>query len=253
VSGNSAGIGGGIKNGYGTLTVINSTVSGNSAVNGTFGGGGIENFGGTLMLKNSIIAGNTAAGSGPDILSDVAISSNARNFIGITSGIFGGVQPSDKTTATHGSINLGPLANNGGPTRTHALLVGSPAIDAGDNTAAAALTTDQRGTGFPRIVNSTVDIGAFESSENTPDLVIDLIGDVNSLSVKPAVKNALVVKLNAVLAALSVNDTATACARLQDFINYCRAQTGKKLPVPPDAGAALIAEATSIRTALHCP
>jgi hypothetical protein len=61
---------------------------------------------------------------------------------------------------------LGPLADNGGPTRTMALLATSPAIDAGSNTAAVdaqghALSTDQRGTGFARL-NGTVDIGAFE-------------------------------------------------------------------------------------------
>ena len=59
------------------------------------------------------------------------------------------------------------LANNGGPTETIALLSGSPAIDAGSNDLAVdaqgdPLATDQRGTGFPRIVNGTVDIGAFE-------------------------------------------------------------------------------------------
>ncbi len=53
---------------------------------------------------------------------------------------------------------LGPLQDNGGPTFTHALLLRSPAIDAGDNTNAPA--TDQRG--FPRIVNGIIDIGAFE-------------------------------------------------------------------------------------------
>ena len=62
---------------------------------------------------------------------------------------------------------LGPLANNGGPTQTFALLSGSPAINAGNNASAVdagnnSLTTDQRGTGFPRIMNGTVDIGAFE-------------------------------------------------------------------------------------------
>src|SRR5439155_18199838 len=55
---------------------------------------------------------------------------------------------------------LGPLQNNGGPTLTMALLPGSPAIDAGDNTNAPPY--DQRGPGFPRIVNGKIDIGAFE-------------------------------------------------------------------------------------------
>ncbi|MDB5295685.1 MAG: type secretion C-terminal target protein, partial [Phycisphaerales bacterium] len=57
----------------------------------------------------------------------------------------------------------GPLADNGGPTRTLALLAGSPAIDAGNNLLVpAGTTTDQRGPGFARVVNGTVDIGAFE-------------------------------------------------------------------------------------------
>jgi hypothetical protein len=57
---------------------------------------------------------------------------------------------------------LGPLQDNGGPTQTHALLEGSPAIDAGDNTDAPEF--DQRGEGFPRIdpVTGIIDIGAFE-------------------------------------------------------------------------------------------
>jgi hypothetical protein len=55
---------------------------------------------------------------------------------------------------------LGPLDDNGGPTLTHALLSGSPAIDAGNN--AYASDWDQRGPGYPRIVNGIIDIGAFE-------------------------------------------------------------------------------------------
>ena len=62
---------------------------------------------------------------------------------------------------------LGPLADNGGPTMTHALLPGSPAIDAGNNALAVdangnPLTNDQRAAGFDRIFGGTVDIGAFE-------------------------------------------------------------------------------------------
>ena len=55
---------------------------------------------------------------------------------------------------------LGPLANNGGPTQTHALLAGSPAINNGTNP--ATLKFDQRGTPFKRQLGLAVDIGAFE-------------------------------------------------------------------------------------------
>ena len=57
---------------------------------------------------------------------------------------------------------LGPLHNNGGPTVTHALLPGSRAIDAGDPSFTPPPDYDQRGAGFPRVVNGRIDIGAFE-------------------------------------------------------------------------------------------
>jgi hypothetical protein len=58
---------------------------------------------------------------------------------------------------------LGPLENNGGPTQTIALLPGSLGIDAGSNALVpVGVTTDQRGAGFDRIINGTVDMGAYE-------------------------------------------------------------------------------------------
>ena len=57
---------------------------------------------------------------------------------------------------------LGPLQDNGGPTFTHALLPGSPAIDTGDPNFTPPPDFDQRGPGFPRVVNGRIDIGAFE-------------------------------------------------------------------------------------------
>jgi len=56
--------------------------------------------------------------------------------------------------------NLGPLTNNGGLTRTHALNNGSPAIGAG--VASPVYPSDQRGTTYPRLVGSATDIGAYE-------------------------------------------------------------------------------------------
>jgi len=56
---------------------------------------------------------------------------------------------------------LGPLTNNGGPTQTRLPVAGSPAIDLGDP-GFTVPATDQRGTGFARVVNGRVDIGAVE-------------------------------------------------------------------------------------------
>ena len=57
---------------------------------------------------------------------------------------------------------LDPLADNGGATETHALVAGSPALDAGDPNFGPSPTHDQRGPGFPRVLNGVIDIGAYE-------------------------------------------------------------------------------------------
>ena len=63
------------------------------------------------------------------------------------------------------SAILSPLANNGGPTRTHALVPGSPALDL-DATCRPDLTTDQRGYPRPETVGTGCDAGAFEGTKN---------------------------------------------------------------------------------------
>ena len=185
--------GGGIHTGNGTVSLINSTISGNSTTADSSDGGGIsaesislanstitENSAGgvgggigslseTLTVINSIIAGNTDDGTAPDLFVDGAVTQLVaeHSLIGDTTG--------SGITASTGVGNildqpalLGPLADNGGPTLTHALLAGSPAINTGSNALAVdadgnALTTDQRGIGFDRINFGQVDIGAFES------------------------------------------------------------------------------------------
>jgi len=162
VSGNSATSGGGLVNTGGTTTLTNCTVSGNSAGNK---GGGLYEFDSpfsTLNIGNTIVAGNAATASGHDALGTVT--SLGSNLIGESDGSSGWVG-SDLTGRVALSLNprLGPLANYGGPTQTMALLPGSQAIGAGSNALIpAGVTTDQRG--LPRIVNTVVDIGAFESS-----------------------------------------------------------------------------------------
>ena len=73
------------------------------------------------------------------------------------------------------SANLGPLRNNGGPTLTHALLPGSPAINAGDTT----LTTDQRGE--PRPAGGADDIGAYEAQAASITIVKDAAPESDDL------------------------------------------------------------------------
>jgi len=192
--------GGGIVN-FGTLTLTNCTVSGNSTstfgggiftqtaltvINSTIvlnqasgGGGGIYNtVTGTVTLNNTIVAGNTLDGSTANdiVKSSSATVSGSHNLIGdagnaggLTNGTNGnlvGVNGSG-TRAIATIINT-TLANNGGPTKTHALASGSPAIDAGDSNLAKdanqqPLTTDQRGAPFARVFGSSVDIGACEA------------------------------------------------------------------------------------------
>ena len=183
VSGNFSVKGGGIWNNQLVLTITNSTVSGNTAPSGN--GGGIANnntvgINSTVNFKNTIIAGNNASAE-PDCSGSPT--SLGHNLIGDDTGC--GLTP-----ATGDLVNANPLlealANNGGPTETHALLPASPAIDTGDDSVLGSphnLTTDQRGAGFPRLQGAHVDIGAFEAAPlpNTPPVAdpqtVDTTGD----------------------------------------------------------------------------
>jgi hypothetical protein len=177
---NSSDGGGGVQN-LGATVLTNATVSGNTT---TGPGGGVRNVMGTMSVRNTIVAGNTAD-TNPDAAG--TLNSLGNNLIGISTGSNGVTNNvnGDKvgTSAAPINANLGALQSNGGQTDTHALLQGSPAIDAGNNCVAESaptgclnvpLTTDQRGDGFPRRVDgdgngsATVDIGAFEAIMMTP-------------------------------------------------------------------------------------
>ncbi|NJN11818.1 MAG: hypothetical protein HC836_32475, partial [Richelia sp. RM2_1_2] len=164
----------------GKSTISNSTITKNTA--NSLLGAGIANVG-VLKVSNSIIAGNSG---NDDIKNQFVVSgltftglsnSSGNNLIGNGDGINGFIT-SDIIGTIAAPIDplLSPLQDNGGATQTHALLSGSPAINAGSNTNLALDTFDlngdgnttelipfeQRGVGFERIVENTVDIGAYE-------------------------------------------------------------------------------------------
>lgn len=192
-----------IGTGLNASTIINSTVSGNSALNnaGANGGGvdapaglsGVVNLvndtiaanfasngggvfwagtsGSAFNVHNTIIAQNTAA-TGPDANNPAGtFTDSGGNLIGV-SGAGSGNTGFTAASTLKGTVAspldplLGPLANNGGPTLTSALLAGSPAIDKA--TGCPPPATDQRGVSRPQ--GPACDIGAFEFQvvTNTP-------------------------------------------------------------------------------------
>ena len=192
VSGNSGSIGG-ISTLFGAVSVTNSTITENSGpgIIGSFSG----NFSGDLTIYNSIVAGNQ--GNDVSMFDDPGSNLTVEHsLIGNTTGSF-----IDSSTGTGNILNqpalLGPLSDNGGPTLTHALLSGSPAIDAGDNALAVdadgvPIGTDQRGSGFNRISGSSVDIGAFELQTLAPTVLSATI-DEGGVLARPDLLNTLTV------------------------------------------------------------
>ena len=187
ISGNLAntGTGGGIyAESLDDLSIVNSTISGNSANTGT--GGGIYNSNSSLRITNSTITGNSADSGGGiynegslgasvveisnTILNAGASGENIFNNSGTVTSLGYNLSSDDAggyLTGPGDQINidplLGPLQNNGGPTFTHALLPGSPAIDAGDPNFSPPPSIDQRGCPFDRVFNGRIDIGSFET------------------------------------------------------------------------------------------
>jgi hypothetical protein len=173
------------------VALVNSTISGNQATQG--GVGGLLAESGPLALYNSTIAFNSGSNCGGVLSyhSVIAQSSIIANNVttlssgGLTADLY--IKGSgNNLTGSHNLIissNLGlpdtltsdprlvPLANHGGPTRTHALSSNSPAIDKGNNV--LPISTDQRGTGFAREVGAAADIGAYERQVNDDEIFYD--------------------------------------------------------------------------------
>jgi hypothetical protein len=183
-------LGGGGISARGTTQITNSTISGNTAGGGDDhipGSGGGIFAGGTLTINNSTISWNTAWGDdfkGPGLGGGIyfwdeigaTTTDNILSYNSATEGnnIYGAVTSFGYNVCTDdcglsgpGDLTntdplLGPLQDNGGPTFTHALLPGSPAIDAGNPRFTPPPVYDQRGPGFRRVRNRRIDIGSFE-------------------------------------------------------------------------------------------
>ncbi len=156
LSGNNAGTGGGIANFAGTANIQRATISGNQS--------GIWSEGNAATtftnVQSSIVSGNTSG----DVIRDgaffVTIASQGFNLVGNGTAVSAFGQATDLV-----GVNplLGPFGNNGGPTPSHPLLPGSPAVNRGNPSIATPPALDQRGTGFSRIRGGVIDIGAFEA------------------------------------------------------------------------------------------
>lgn len=211
---NGAAIGGGGIDNAGTITINNSTLSGNSAPNATSGGGALLNGGPaqitnttitnnqaafvaggiavgnfSVTVANSIIAGNQNNATLPDVAGgNASFTSQGHNIIGnggtvtsFTNGVNGDIVGNGSEPM---NPLLGTLANNGGPTQTHLLLNGSPAINAGlaanlpadtfdlddDSNTTEPIPFDQRGSPNLRVRGPAPDAGAVEAFAFEPTL-----------------------------------------------------------------------------------
>ncbi|MEX2170785.1 MAG: RHS repeat-associated core domain-containing protein [Pirellulales bacterium] len=184
VSSNTANYGAGLEirgsSGSATVEIVNSTIAYNSAVgsSGQSGPGGIRVDTITVTLHNSIVAANTSNSGGVRQLS-VVNSNSSYNLIGPQNTSPGFTGAGNVLGVSDANAGLAALDYYGGYTKTHALLPASVAINAGDDNEAvsAGLLLDQRGTGYPRILGTHVDVGAHEAwLRELPDGSVEIYG-----------------------------------------------------------------------------
>jgi hypothetical protein len=212
IAGNSADVqGGGIYCGISSPTIINNTIIKNWA---TWGGGiysgGIDSF---PTVINTILWMDSPQEIYLHLGSSITVTYS--DVLGGWVGI--------------GNIQADPLFVDA-PNRDYHLLPGSPCIDTGDNT---VVTSNTDLDGNPRIVNSIIDIGAFEVQSLDPvQLLKDLAQQVIDLNLHSGISNSLDAKLNAVMNTIDdVNDNNNVAAfnTLVAFIRAVEAQSGKQI------------------------
>lgn len=176
------------------ITITNSTISGNNATGGNNGAaGGISAAGGSAAIYDSTITGNYAIGAANVQAGGILVGAYSSTIATLSNSILAGNTglPADmgvyngSNVIAHSNLlgtalaggftgngntfsdapNLGPLANNGGPTLTMKPNPGSPALGAGNVALIpAGVTTDQRGVGFARVVGGSLDLGSVEAA-----------------------------------------------------------------------------------------
>jgi hypothetical protein len=166
LSGNTSDVRGGglyLRN-LGAVALVNSTITNNTAPDGSGIADTAAQAGYPFAIESSLVAGNHVPdGASSEEIVTVHDIAGSHDFIASANVPL----PGD---TIGGDPMLGPLADNGGPTQTHALLAGSPAIDAGSNV--ASLDTDQRGGDFVRVFGPAADIGAFEA-QGVSDVIFE--------------------------------------------------------------------------------
>jgi len=162
VSGNRAisGFGGGVGS-QGSMRLLQATLTSNVAANG---GAGIDNDGGATV-SNTIVAKNTGGEC-----SGRALFSSGGNLVGEAGCLEASRLVSDLVGV---DPQLGTLADNGGPTRTHAIYYASPAANQGIDLSSLGIVIDQRGMGRP--VGGRYDIGAFEAAVPVAPFITPLL------------------------------------------------------------------------------
>ncbi len=254
---------GGIFAANGDNTITNSTLTGNTSLVG-WGGGAV--FAAPVHLASVTITGNQAPSGGGLFLFAAAYVANtviAENPAGDCL-IFGPFDSSDHNLDSDNSCFLsgpgdlsgvapllGPLADNGGPTDTHALLAGSPALDAGG----ICPSTDQRGVARPQ--GPACDIGAFEAivALTPEEQIAALIAEIEALVAEGELAankaNPLITKLEQVANSLEGEQTSAACGQLGSFINQVNAYIGAGT-LTAGQGQTLIDAANDIRADIGC-